>query len=235
MLAANTLSDWSNVAQVATAVVTVLGVLASMYLSVRALREVQMDRRLRHKPYVAFEGGGWVLPLEFKRVGKRIPGMNPLSVEKHFADLSDDAESIQVKGFPRYYGVLINFGLGPALETRVSWIAKQVTIGSETFEINGQKSQEPRYLSSFNTLPLMPGHVMPNTAARLARIPTFIDKDSEKKLKVVNGVLEIRCEDVFGQTHLTTQEFRIRTEYDNETPEITLTFGDVLYTDGRSG
>jgi hypothetical protein len=227
-----TLAEYSALAQVVLTGVTFAGILVSMWLSVRALREVQVDRRFRQRPHLAFECGGNQLPVKFEKVGKAIPGVNPAFAEKAFAHLPDDVESVRLKrgdaGQPLHYGRLKNYGLGPGLSVSVTWVPHEIWIGSEKFTIGHAKLSEPMCHKALNTMPTTPSHILPGEQAQLSRLPTFIDKDFEKKIKRVDGVLEIACRDVFENNHTSLQEFIIFADYLNETPYVHVTFGDIL-------
>ena len=73
-----TLQEWSAIAQVVLSAIRFVGIVLSIFLSVRTLREVQADRRQRQRPHLAFEGGGIRLLVEFVKAGSAIPGVvNP--------------------------------------------------------------------------------------------------------------------------------------------------------------
>ena len=234
-----TLSEWSSIAQLIVAVFTVVAVISSLYLSIKALREVQYDRMQRQKPHLSFERGGYLCPICFVNAGKSIPGVNPMVVERLFNQMPDDAESIRIDdkknddgsfAFLRI-GRLKNFGLGPALETRVTWMPLEVCIGQEKFKLDKKKLSEPIYSLSLNCMPTVPSHILPNEEAGLSRLPTFIEKDIEKKLTRVEGILKVEAKDVFDKRHLFHQEFRISTHYKGDKPNIIVTFGDLISSD----
>ena len=230
------LLEWSAIAQIAISFFTVVGVIASLYMSIRALKEVKEDRLIRQKPHLAFEGGGYGLPVEFVKAGRCIPGIDPDCANEFFSKLPKDAESIQLRPVkdksdhsrPLFYGELRNYGLGPALETEVVWVPTSIRIGTETFMIDRAKLNEPVYSKPLNTLPACPQHILPGGDAELSRLPTFIDKDFEKKISEVEGILEIKCQDVFGKSHVTHQKFWMETNYKADSPSVHVTFMDVL-------
>ncbi len=232
-----TLADWAAIAQIGIWLATVVGVFLSMYLSVKALREVQRDRKARHRPHLAFEPGGYQLKVAFVKAGQTIPGVNPAFVKERFPRLRDDAESVRLadetageadhgRGVSRY-GRLRNFGLGPALEVRVTWIPSEVWVGSERFVLDADKLREPQYMRVLNSMPAVPAHIQPGEAAQLTRLPTFIDKDCEHKISRVSGTMEIACLDVFGDGLMWNQEFMLFTMYGETPPKVHVTFGDL--------
>lgn len=230
-----TLIEWSALAQVILTIVTAIGIIVSLYMSRKTLREIQTDRLLKQKPHLAFEGGGMRMTVEFLKKGKGIPGVNSEYAKMMFSNLPDNAESVRLKDKTKengqsrllHYGRLRNFGLGPALEARVTWVPVRIKIGSETFQIDNGKRDEPRYRRELNEMPAIPEHIFPGSESVLSRLPTFIEKDFEKKISEVDGVLEITCEDVFGKTHTTHQNFYIKTNYTGENPYVHVTFKEL--------
>jgi hypothetical protein len=233
---APTLEQWSSIAQIGIGLITSIGVIASLYMSGRALRELQIDRHLRQKPFLSFEPGGWRIPVRFVKAGYYVPGINPEFAVKSFGYLPPDAESVRIdeeRAKRTNIGKLRNFGLGPAIGTHVAWLAKKVVIGDQSFDIDDNKLKEPRYSISFNNLPAVPEHIMPQSESGLTRMPTFIDKDCEKHIKEAEGILLIHCEDVFGNKHVTLQSFWMRTNYstNDNGPYVHITFKDIIHVD----
>lgn len=224
------MNEWVDIAQITTAVITLIGVLTSIWLSVKALREVEKDRKLNHKPFLVFETGAVRLRVEFLKKGKAIPGINPAYVKKLFSHLPEDIESIRLKKNNDKivkYGHLKNYGNGPALEVNVTFIPERIWIGSEEFEISQKQRNEPQYKEELNRLPISPSHVMPDTEGRLSRIPTFIEKDFEKKISRIEGFVKISYTDVFMNEHFTEQGFRIFGKYKEEEKFIQILFLDI--------
>ncbi len=228
------LNEWTSVAQIGTAIITLTGVLTSLFMSIKALREVQNDRRLRQAPYLAFESGGFRIPVTFVKAGRRLPGFDPNFVEAVFQDMPEDSESVRVKhqeakgGLKLFhFGNLINHGMGPAFETCIYWIPLQIRIGMELFEIDDKKREEPRYHKEINrTLP-MTRNISPGQNTDLHWLPAFIEKDFEKKIMEASGFLEINCIDIFRTTHTWRQGFYIATGYSESQPYVHVTFGEL--------
>lgn len=229
--------DYIGIAAIILPVVTLIGIIVSMWLSVKALREVQIDRRIRHMPHLAFELGGEMLAIQFEKTGTNVSGIDRGYAKKVFKDIPENSESISLKtkklenGREQViseYGKLRNYGTGPALSTEVTWIAKKVKVGVEDFKITEDKLKEPRYSGQLTCIPASPNSIMPGEIASFFRLPTFIQKDFEKKIKEVEGVIEIKCTDILGGNQSTIQEFRIFTDYESSEPSIVITFGHVI-------
>ncbi len=227
------LNEWSSFAQIITAIITLVGVLTSLYMSIKALREVQRDRHFRQAPHLAFETGGFRIPIDFVKAGKRVPGLDPKFVESVFNELSKDAESVRVKhkieedgGMNlNRFGKLINHGMGPAFETSVKWITKQIRIGSELFDIDSKKSSEPKYNKNLNETYPVTRNIKHGEQTELCWFPLFIEKDTEKKITEASGILEISCQDVFNKEHIWKQGFYIKTGYRKTPAYVHVTFG----------
>ena len=230
------LAEYGTLAQIVLSFISFVGIVTSIWLSVRALREVQTDRKMRQRPYLGFEIGGYEIPVEFQKAGRTIPGINPEYVERMFPDMPKDAESIRIR--PRksqhgnlettFYGQLNNYGLGPALSTTVTWIPEEVWMGTEKASLDNKKSLEPQYQKILNCMPTVPSHVSPDKEAALARLPTFIEKDYSKKITRVEGTLMIECKDVFAEKQTVKQAFYLFAYYTSEQPHIHVTFGDFI-------
>jgi hypothetical protein len=77
-------------------------------------------------------------------------------------------------------------------------------------------------------MPTTPSHILPRKQAVLSRLPTFIEKDFEKKITQVEGFFKVTSKDVFGETHIIKQKFYLFTNYKSEKPSVHVTFGDFL-------
>ncbi|MCP5306809.1 MAG: hypothetical protein H6953_15300 [Chromatiaceae bacterium] len=141
------LADWSSIAQVVIAGFTVVGVIASLFMSARALREVQTDRRQRQIPHLAFERGGYRYPIKFVKAGRRVPGVEPEAAERLLSGIPEAAESVRIDHGENKdgsvellrIGRLKNYGLGPAISTHVCWKPRSVWFGSEKMELSPGK------------------------------------------------------------------------------------------------
>ncbi|MBI5572047.1 MAG: hypothetical protein HY914_19040 [Desulfomonile tiedjei] len=237
------LEQWANLARIATALITFVGIVVSVWLSTKALREVQFDRRLRARPHLAFETGGWRLPIRFEEIGHHVIGYDPECLKEVFANLPEDAESIVLCDPPGHksrdtsfgYGQLLNHGGGSALGTDVTWVPHEVWIGSEHFDIGHKKRAEPLYDRRLNSWPAIPSNIRAGGKAAINCLPTFITKDTDKKITRVEGVLEISCKDVFDCEYRVQQSFHLFTHYKDDPPAVHVTFSDVIANEKFAG
>ena len=231
-----TSQEWAALGQVAAALFTFIGVIVSLSLSIHALRESHADRRLRHRPYVLFEGGGHRRPVRFVKAGRCVPGINPAFANRYFAHLPEDilsvrlAEAGTVDGVvrPITYGTLRNYGVAPALNVSIKWIPKLTRRTPNQGIWEPVDSTDVRYAIQINEMPPVGGHILPGNATALARLPTFIEKDYKKELAEVHGYLVIQYTDVFGRRYTTRQGFIVLTDYTLPDPYFHTTFLDPI-------
>ncbi len=217
-----TLEQWAAVGQIAGAVFTLVGVLIALYVALKAIREVQTDRRLNKTPYLAFEPGGSRYPIEFKEVSDELKKEDELPKDAAFVGLKTDEGEVTFK-----YGNLRNYGPGPAIHAKITWIPEEIWLGSEKFRLDRDKLSEVKYSKELNTIPASPGHILPNQTSEFFRLPAFINRDFEKKVTKVTGVIEITCFDLFKQPHTTRQRFYLFTGYNDDPAHIHFTFSDI--------
>lgn len=206
-MAVITLEKGAYLAQLSLAIITAIGVLVSLYFSTRSLREIVLDRHQRQRPHLAFEPGGFQYHIVFVKDGPK------------------GEELVRVVG-DKFIGRLKNYGLGPALSTNVTWVAREIWVGDERFEINQRKRQEPIYAFSNNQVPTHPIHILPDREAGLTHLPEFIVRDYEKKITRAVGVLLIETRDVFNNKIRFESGFRIITNYKDANSNVIVTFGD---------
>jgi hypothetical protein len=192
-----TIEQWTIagiISGIVTAILTLLGVITSLYMSIKAIREVQTDRKLNKAPYLAFEPGGQRHPLEFRKIDdpERIKRIAAKGENVSLVGLKTDDGKITHE----YHG-LKNYGLGPAIHTRITWIPQVIWVGNERFTIDSKKLSEDKYSRDFNTIPATPSHLLPEQEATFYRIPAFIQRDYERKITRVTGYIEIAYLDLF--------------------------------------
>lgn len=165
---------------------------AALGVSLWNLKEIRLDRKVRQKPYLAFELGD-------NEVHVTIPC---------FTKCED-------------YGKLINSGLGAALSTHVIWIPKKIVCKNETCVmldeslciLDSSKLKKDIFVNrSINTTRTYPAHILLNEVATLRELPQFIVSPWGPDFKLestvrIDGILEIRTRDVFDNEYVFYQEF----------------------------
>ena len=216
-----------QIAQVCTAIGTLVAVGCSIYIANRARTEVRTDRAMRALPIVIFEPGGYGVPERRRPFRYRIPGCDPTAVEADFKGIAPDA---QMSDCERPYGRARNVGLGPALDVQVRFRPRKLVLGSDSFTVDDAKLAESRFSAGYNTLPLSNRVMLPDAVAELPRLPTFICLDIEDRITEAHGELVIRYRGVAHQHLETVQEFSYWVWRATDSRVTTMTFRDVVKT-----
>ena len=222
-----TLNEWSSLVQIILVAITAVGIITSMYLSVKALREVQIDRKQRQKPHLGLSLFGMQVPIEFKKIPPRMlfRFMPNNLATKLMTDLPENAKCVSTKsgGIGIGIGEIINFGLGPALSVSINYIV--IELEGEFDNVN---LGDPIYRREFNRGSTFPSHILPRQKADIIEIPLFIILDIEQRIRKVKGIIEISCHDVFCEKHIVKQGFVLLTGYDRKEPMIQITWTENM-------
>lgn len=127
-------------------VITAVGILFSLFVSIRTLKEIRRDRVLTQKPFLVFKQGGYVDKVLFEHAGKSSPGFDINYMKKILKDLPDDSISIRRQLIDenhkvRTFGILQNHGSGPAFNIKLAWIPIEIWIDDEKFLISKEKCE----------------------------------------------------------------------------------------------
>ena len=216
-----------QIAQICTAIGTLVALGCSIYIANRARTEVRTDRAMRALPIVIFEPGGYGISERRRTFRHRIPGCDTAAVEADFKSIARDA---QVSDCERPYGRARNVGLGPALDVQVRFLPRKLVLGSDSYTVDETKLAESRFSAGYNTLPLSNRVMLPDAVAELPRLPTFICLDIEDRITEAHGELVIRYRGVAHQHLETVQEFSYWVWRATDSRVTTMTFRDVVKT-----
>jgi hypothetical protein len=209
---------WVDIAQIATAILTLIGIYGSMHLSIKAIREVEKDRKYSQRPYLLFDMGGHIMGIELKKDFK---------TGKYYAAIKWDELP---GGFVsvHFYGKLKNYGTGPAFDIHITWLVNRIWIKDEMFEIDNEKLKQAQYNPKFNTNPVVPKHLVANQETGLHLMPTFIADDFDRKISKAEGVHILTYKDSFGEKYTTRQKFYVFTDYQHPENGFHVTFSDIV-------
>jgi len=132
---------WAAIAQVVTTVLTGIGIIVSLWIGVRTLREVRDDRLHRVRPKLLFQRGGQRVTCELKeRPG--IPGIDPEYAAHLLKNKPPAARHCLAK---HLWNGLSNYGNGSALNASITIVAETVEKAGEKFAIDERKLSEFPY------------------------------------------------------------------------------------------
>ena len=130
---------------------------------------------------------------------------------------------MDVKG---QWGRLYNYGLGPAINTKISFISYRVCIGKDVFVIDESKQKDFPYRLRYNVVPAHPSHIAVGEQGTFVRLPTPIVVDYNRLIDRLDCIVKIECEDLYTNKHVRFQGLRIFTDHlsDTSNPRILFTF-----------
>lgn len=212
-----------DIAQIATTIITFIGIALSFWLSRKTLKEVQKDRIYNQRPFLIFQHGGHVIGIDFK---KHADGKT--YIQPHWPS-AGSGQGVYVPTF----GELQNYGTGPAIDITISWIVEEVYIKGEKFKIDVEKRNESQYSQSRNTNPLRTTHLFPNQETGIHLIPHFVSCDFERKIERADGHFIVSYNDTFGHKYETHQKFHVFTNYDDPEKGFHTTFSDLIKNENQ--
>jgi hypothetical protein len=121
--------------------ITAAGVLVSLYVGISTLREVRRGRQHSIQPYCLFGTGPQKVSVEFSDANG-IPGIDISHAVRLTKDRPPGKNRVDTK---HLWGKLRNYGLGPAINTRISLIPYRVFIATDVFVIDDTKRTEFPY------------------------------------------------------------------------------------------
>lgn len=226
--------DWQTAAALAQVIATVLaavGIITSLYIGIRTLREVQSDRLHRVRPKLLFDQGARGIECDLEE-GIGIPGIDPGYAAELLKGRPRRARSCVAKGL---WGDLTNHGTGAALNASITIFARKVRKAGEEFSLDAKKLLEFPYSPELNHIPAHPSHIDPGKAGRFLRLPTPVTVDYTGQMNSMECVVLIQYEDIYGNGHDTWQEMRARVERQENSARVFLTFGEeILASDGSA-
>lgn len=206
---------WVDIAQIATMLLTLVGLIVSFWMSRKALREVQHDRVIGQRPYLLFDFGGFREQIELK---KREDGKEYVTF--HWPELESGGIHVPT------VGKLRNLGTGPAVGIKLKWIVEEIYIKGEKFKIDEEKRKETHYSPEYNQNPIRVSHLFPNQESGYHLLPRFISHDLTRKIERADGYFIISYQDTFNNSHKTFQKFHAFTDYEKMT--FHTTFSDLI-------
>lgn len=211
---------WVDIAQIATFLITLIGLTISFWMSRKALEEVQHDRVAAQRPFLLFDYGGHRSAIEIKKHKD----------DKDYASFvwpELESGGIHVPTV----GKLRNLGTGPAVAIKLQWVVELIYIKGEKFVIDDEKRKESQYSPEFNQNPINRSHLYPNQESGYHLLPRFISHDFNRKIEKAEGRLVISYLDTFNNAHKTVQQFYAFTDYEKLT--FHTTFSDLIESENK--
>jgi hypothetical protein len=219
--------DWqtaSAISQVCATVLSGIGIVVSVVIGIRTLREVQADRLYRVRPKLLFDKGGRRVDCRLEqKIG--IPGIDPGLASALLRDRPSGALTCVANDL---WGGLSNHGSGSALDSSITVFARQVCRAGEEFLVDPKKLLEFPYSPALNHIPAHPSHIPSGESAKFFRLPTPVTVDYAGQLSSMECVVLIRYRDLYSNEYSTWQELRVAVERREASAYVFLTFGEEI-------
>ena len=207
--------------QMASTVITGIGVIVSTALGISSLNNNRRERQKKIEPNLVFHTGGHEINCQLEK-RMILPGISR----------EDSIEFLESKTYDypficalQTFGRLVNYGEGPALDTYV-WFQTKGIKYSDKFElILRNDADQPPYNRDWNLTPAVSALLKKDESTSIARLPTpvFIANPATNS---IDGVYWIDCKDVNGKVYRWSQEavFHIIIRTEDEV-QVVVTFG----------
>ena len=161
--------EWGEAAQVAqvfAVLITAVGIIVSLMIGIKTLRELRAERLHRMRPIFRFPNGGQRVPITLSD-SNFLPGFDPkfaltVTANRPKGDNRLDATSS--------WGKLTNYGSGAAFDTRIRFLYYRIFVGNDCFVVDLMKRQDFPYAIRANEIPASPSHLPPGEAAIFRRL-----------------------------------------------------------------
>jgi hypothetical protein len=210
---------WVAIAQVLSTLLAGIGIIVSMWIGIRTLREVRDDRLHRVRPKLLFNYGGQEVPCEL-REALGIPGIDFEYARTLLSDKPPGARHCLPK---HLWKGLTNYGNGSALNAAITFVTKTVEKAGEEFAIDEKKLTEFPYTPELNH-----AHIAPGQSSEFFRLPTPVTLDFSEQLTSMTAEVLIQYEDTYGNEYETVQELRVTVKRERDSARVWLTFGDEI-------
>jgi hypothetical protein len=202
--------------------ITAAGVLVSLYVGISTLREVRRGRQHSIQPYCLFSTGTQQISVEFSDAGG-IPGVDIGPAVRLTKDRPPGKNRADTK---HLWGKLRNYGLGPAINTRISLIPYRVFVGKDVFVIDDAQRTGFPYSEIYNSFGVTPSHLAVGGEGLFMRLPTPIVVDYKRRITRLDCVVKIEYEDLYASKYTKFQGLRVFAQRleDPSDPVVILTF-----------
>ena len=189
-------------AQIASTLLSALGVGVSIALGIASLNNNRRDRLLKTQPNLAFSVGGQLIRAELRPLDG-FPGVNQTDPEvRDFLRLFP--AGTRVIGLTGRFGQLLNYGQGTAYDVKIVFLPTSITKSGTEVSINAFRRQRPPYSADFNTILSTPSHIAPEQAGSFGILPGSVYL-SDDQVSKISGSVDIECSDLNGKVMRWTQ------------------------------
>jgi hypothetical protein len=218
-MAATELVPWF---QMASTVLTGIGIVISISLGVASLNNNKRDRLLKIRPNLLFNIGGHVMAASIAPL-RSFPGKSSddPEVQSFLKTLPAGSKCLALRdGFSQ----LFNHGQGTAIDTMIWFEPQRITSGGQDRWLTKTEQASPPYTKAWNSIPATPANLPTAANASFYILPVSVYA-APPHISAISGRMRIECRDAEGNSAQWSQDATFFLERENaDDASITLTF-----------
>ena len=215
----------AHIAQVLSTLVVGLGVIVSLRVGLRTVRNAEAARIQSVRPELYFEYGGHSVACEEGK-GGGIPGIDWNHAQEFLKARPKAATQLSVK---QPWTALRNHGSGSALNTKITFLCRTIKRNGQTITLSDSDLKRFPFHPALNSMPSIPSHVPAQKTAKLSRLPTPLVWDYSQNIEHIGIVCLIEYQDIFKNRYRRAQQLDVWVHQPRD--HVVFTFGHEIDND----
>ena len=205
--------------QIASTIVTGIGVIFSTSLGIATLNNNRRDRLLKIRPNLLFNIGGQAMAATISPL-QSFPGksFNDPEVCSFMETLPADTKCLTLHGG---FGQLFNHGQGSAVDTVIWFEPLRITSGGQDRWLTRTEQASPPFTKDWNSIPATPANIPAAASASFFILPASVYA-APPRVSAISGRMRIECRDGEGNSAQWSQDATFFIDQ-TETGEATVT------------
>jgi hypothetical protein len=183
--------------QMASTILTGIGVFVSICLGVASLNNNRRDRLLKVRPNLLFNIGGQAMAAAISPL-RLFPGKSPNDpdVQRFLKTLPAGSQSLVLRDS---FGQLFNHGQGPAIDALIWFEPQRITSAGQERWLTRTEQASPPNTKEWNTIPATPANIPPAAEASFRILPACVYA-LPPAIDAVSGRMRTECRDSEGNS-----------------------------------
>ena len=207
--------------QMASKILTGVGIIVSVSLGIASLNNNKRDRLLKIRPNLLFNIGGKVMTASVSPF-QSFPGSSSddPEIQNFIKTLPADSKCIVLQ---QGFGKLFNHGQGTAIDVKIWFEPQRVTSGGQDRWLTKTEQASPPYTREWNLIPATPANLPTAAVASFYILPACV-YIAPIHVSAISGRMRVECRDSEGNSAQWSQDTTFFIERTNAEASVTLTF-----------
>jgi hypothetical protein len=207
--------------QMASTILTGIGIIVSVSLGIASLNNNKRDRLLKIRPNLLFNIGGQVMAASISPL-QSFPGKSSEDpeIQNFMKALPADSRCLVLR---QGFGKLFNHGQGTALNAMIWFEPQRVTSGGQDRSLTKSEQASAPYTKDWNSIPATPANLPTAASASFLILPASVYV-AAPDITAISGRMRIECRDSEGNSAQWSQNATFFIERTNMEASVTLTF-----------